>query len=103
MNQENVNKLVDWMKVNQNNYSTEELKKTAMEGGASEEDVKEALNIINAKVGVLEYKGVGVRFFAIVIDYIIIVSSPYPQIRRVGKLISNDSTIVPYSFSVATS
>jgi len=30
-------------------------------------------------------------------------SSPYPQIRRVGKLISNDSTIVPYSFSVATS
>lgn len=30
-------------------------------------------------------------------------TSPYPQIRRVGKLISIDSTIVPYSFSVAIS
>ena len=55
-NKENVNKLVDWMKINQNNYSTEELKKTAMEGGASEEDVKEALSIINTKVAGLEYK-----------------------------------------------
>jgi hypothetical protein len=30
-------------------------------------------------------------------------ASPYPQIRRVGKLISNDSTIIPYSFSNITS
>jgi len=30
-------------------------------------------------------------------------TSPYPQIRRVGKLISNDSTIIPYSFCIETS
>ena len=30
-------------------------------------------------------------------------ASPYPQIRRVGKLISNDSTIIPYSFCIETS
>lgn len=72
MNKENINKLVDWMNAN-HNYSTEELKRTAIEGGANEEEIREALNIINTKVGALEYKGVGIRFFAVVIDYIIIV------------------------------
>ena len=30
-------------------------------------------------------------------------TSPYHQIRRSGKLISNDSTIIPHSFSVEIS
>ena len=70
MNQENVKKLVDWIKVNRN-YSTEQLRQFALQGGSSEEDFNAALNIANAPASTLEYKGVGIRFFALIIDAII--------------------------------
>ncbi|GEM_PF-4081544 len=70
MNQENVNKLVDWIKANRN-YPIEQLRQSALQGGASEEDFNAALNIVNAPAAVLEYKGVGIRFFALLIDTII--------------------------------
>lgn len=70
MNQENVNKLVDWIKANRN-YPVEQLRQSALQGGSSEEDFNAALNIANAPAATLEYKGVGIRFFAIIIDTII--------------------------------
>ncbi len=70
MNQENVNKLVDWIKANRN-YPTEQLRQSALQGGSSEEDFNTALNIANAPAAVLEYKDVGIRFFALIIDAII--------------------------------
>lgn len=70
MNQENVNKLVDWIKANRN-YPTEQLRRSALQGGSSEEDFNAALNIANAPAATLEYKGVGIRFFALIIDAII--------------------------------
>lgn len=47
MNQENVNKLVDWIKTNRN-YPVEQLRQSALQGGSSEEDFNAALNIANA-------------------------------------------------------
>lgn len=70
MNQENVNKLVDWIKANRN-YPVEQLRQSALQGGSSEEDFNAALNIANAPAAALEYKGVGIRFFALIIDAII--------------------------------
>jgi len=70
MNQENVNKLVDWIKANRN-YSAEQLKQSALQGGSSEEDFNAAMSIANAPAATLEYKGVGIRFFALIIDGII--------------------------------
>ncbi|MBU0879373.1 RDD family protein [Patescibacteria group bacterium] len=70
MNQENVNKLVDWIKANRN-YPAEQLKQSALQGGSSKEDFNAALNIANTPVAALEYKGVGIRFFALIIDTII--------------------------------
>lgn len=69
MNQENANKLADWIKENRN-YPTEQLRQSALKGGSSEEDFNAALNIANAPAA-LEYKGVGIRFFALIIDAII--------------------------------
>ena len=71
MNQENVNKLVDWIKAN-HNYSVEQLKQSALQGGSSEEDFNAAMNIANLPASTLEYRGVGVRFFALIIDTIIL-------------------------------
>ena len=59
MNQENVNRLVDWIKANRN-YPTEQLRQSALQGGSSEEDFNAALNITNAPAAILEYKGVGI-------------------------------------------
>ncbi len=70
MNQENVNKLVDWIKANRN-YPVEQLRQSALQGGSSEEDFNAALNIVNTPAATLEYKGVGIRFFALIIDAII--------------------------------
>ena len=70
MNQENVNKLVDWIKANRN-YSVEQLRQSALQGGSSEEDFNAALGIANTPTATLEYKGVGIRFFALIIDTII--------------------------------
>jgi len=70
MNQENVNKLVDWIKANRN-YSVEQLKQAALQGGSSEEDFNAALSIVNTPTTILEYKSVGIRFFALMIDSII--------------------------------
>ena len=70
MNQENVNKLVDWIKANQN-YPAEQLRQSALQGGSSEEDFNAAMSIVNTPVATLEYKGVGIRFFALIIDGII--------------------------------
>jgi uncharacterized RDD family membrane protein YckC len=70
VNQENVNKLVDWIKANRN-YPVEQLRQTALQGGASEEDFNAALSIANTPVATLEYEGVGIRFFAFIIDTII--------------------------------
>ena len=70
MNQKNVNKLVDWIKANQD-YSAEQLRQSALQGGASEEDFNVAIDIVNTPIATLEYKGVGIRFFAFIIDTII--------------------------------
>ena len=70
MNQKNVNKLVDWIKANRN-YSVEQLRQSALQGGSSEEDFNAALGIANTPTATLEYKGVGIRFFALIIDTII--------------------------------
>jgi len=72
MNQENVNKLVDWIKANRN-YPVEQLRQFALQGGANEEDFNAALAIVNTPVATLEYKGVGIRFFALIIDTIIFI------------------------------
>ena len=71
MNQENINKLVEWIKANQN-YPIEQLRQSALQGGSSEEDFNAAINIVNAPTATLEYKGVGIRFFALIIDGIIL-------------------------------
>jgi hypothetical protein len=70
MNQENVNKLVDLIKANRN-YPVEQLRQSALQGGASEKDFNAALSVVNAPVATLEYKDVGIRFFALIIDTII--------------------------------
>lgn len=70
MNQENVNKLVDWIKANQN-YPAEQLRQSAVQGGSNEDDFNAAMSIVNTPTAVLEYKGVGIRFFALIIDTII--------------------------------
>jgi uncharacterized RDD family membrane protein YckC len=70
MNQEKVNKLVKWVKANRN-YPIEQLRQSALKGGVSEEDFNAALGIANTPVATLEYKGVGIRFFAFIIDTII--------------------------------
>lgn len=49
MNQENVNKLVDWIKANRN-YPTEQLRQSALQGGSSEEDFNATLRIADAPV-----------------------------------------------------
>jgi uncharacterized RDD family membrane protein YckC len=72
MNQENVNKLVEWIKANRN-YPVEQLRQFALQGGANEEDFNAALAIVNTPVATLEYKGVGIRFFALIIDTIIFI------------------------------
>jgi uncharacterized RDD family membrane protein YckC len=71
MNQENVNQLVDWIKTNRN-YSVEQLRQSALQGGSNEEDFNAALDIVNSPAATLEYKGVGIRFFALIIDTIIL-------------------------------
>lgn len=70
MNQENVNKLVDWIKTHRN-YPAEQLRQSALQGGSSEEDFNAAMIIVNVPVATLEYKGVGIRFLASIIDTII--------------------------------
>lgn len=46
MNQENVNQLVAWIKDNKN-YSVDQLKQSAIQGGHNEEDFNAALSILN--------------------------------------------------------
>lgn len=65
-----MNKLVDWIKANRN-YPIEQLRQSALQGGSSEEDFNAALGIANTPMATLEYKGVGIRFFALIIDTII--------------------------------
>jgi uncharacterized RDD family membrane protein YckC len=71
MDQEHINKLVNWIKANQN-YPIEQLRQSALQNGTNEEDFNAALNIVNTPATTLEYKGVGIRFLAIIIDYIIL-------------------------------
>ena len=71
MNQENVNKLVDWIKTKRN-YPVEQLRQAALQGGSNEEDFNAAMSIVNTPATALEYKGVGIRFFAFIIDAVIL-------------------------------
>jgi uncharacterized RDD family membrane protein YckC len=71
MNQDNINKIISWAKNNQD-YSAEELKKAAIDGGVSEEEFNTAMSTINAKTGELKYVGVGMRFLAVIFDAIIV-------------------------------
>lgn len=50
MNQENVNQLVAWIKDNKN-YSMDQLKQSAIQGGHNEEDFNAALSILNSPNG----------------------------------------------------
>jgi len=70
MDQENVNKLAEWIKANRN-YPDEQLRQAALQGGSSEENFNAAMNIVNAPVATLIYKGVGIRFFAFFVDLIV--------------------------------
>jgi len=70
MNQENVNKLVSWINANQN-YSVQQLRQSALQGGSTEEDFNMAISIVNVSTTTLVYKGVGIRFFALIIDGIV--------------------------------
>lgn len=71
MNQEKVNKLVEWLKENRNS-SVEQLRQLALKNGFSEEDFNEALNRFNAPPTTLEYKGIGRRFLAFLVDGVIL-------------------------------
>ena len=66
MNQETINKLVDWIKANPN-YSSEQLREAALKGGASEEEYNAAAHLATP-IATMEYKGVESRFFAIIVD-----------------------------------
>jgi uncharacterized RDD family membrane protein YckC len=74
VNQDNVNKLVIWIKANLG-YSPEQLKQSALSGGASEVDFNAAWTEANQSSGLpapaapqLTYIGVGRRWAAFIID-----------------------------------
>ncbi|MDD2487639.1 MAG: RDD family protein [Candidatus Gracilibacteria bacterium] len=71
MDEDRINKIANWIKANKN-YPAEEIRQSALEGGTSEEEFDAALEIANKPVIMaLEYKGVGIRFLALIIDTIL--------------------------------
>jgi len=69
MNQEHIDKLVNWIKANRN-YSVEQLRQSALQGGSSKEEFDAAFNIVNTPTVQLKYNGVGRRFLALFVDLI---------------------------------
>lgn len=70
MKQEKIGNLVEWIKQNYQ-YSEQQLKEAALKGGATEEEFIAALNLVKQQTSQLNYKGVGLRFLAFIIDSVV--------------------------------
>ncbi len=105
MDQENINKLAEWIKAN-SNYPESQLRQTALQNGATESDFNAALNTLNTQTASLEYKGIGIRFLAMIIDnifftvlfiiFIIIFSATYEGGCDSGFFIGSTVTVNGY-------
>ncbi|EKE30139.1 MAG: hypothetical protein ACD_2C00037G0003 [uncultured bacterium (gcode 4)] len=70
MDQEKISKIAIWIK-NNSNYPLEQIRRAAIDWWTTEEEFNQALDIARPKKQ-LEYKWVGIRFFAFIIDVIIL-------------------------------